>query len=333
MEYEWISHLCFGLNLLLLGIEHLQFIVHLMALNLPKLDNQGLMAALCAAVTWSMAGIFVRSLPGWSPFAVLAGRFLVATAFMLPVLFLTPSVRFGFTRSLHVSQTWWLSLPAIGGYVLGTTAFQMVPVGEVTLLLTTSPLFVIAYKYFVGLRINQSEGIGVLLAIVGVSFILLPQLSAGEVAYWQAMTGYLLALGAAGMVALYTLWFSALTKQGIAPKSINVVFVTCLLGGVLSLSCAVFFSKLSIKFGIDGQTILTLIGLGVLSTAFPLLCYTMAAQRLPVVMTTAILLLEPVFATLFAFVALREIPSLWFYNGSVLVLCGLLLIARKVNSH
>jgi len=76
----------------------------------------------------------------------------------------------------------------------------------------------------------------------------------------------------------------------------------------------VFSSKLSIEFGIDGQTILTLIGLGVLSTAC--YCYTMAAQRLPVVMTTAILLLEPVFATLFASVALREIPSLWFYIGS-----------------
>lgn len=59
----------------------------------------------------------------------------------------------------------------------------------------------------------------------------------------------------------------------------------------------------------------------------------MAAQRLPAVMTAAILLLEPVFATLFASVALREIPSLWFYIGSVLVLCGLLLIARKGNSH
>lgn len=304
-----------------------------MALHFPKLDNQGLMAALCATVTWGMAGIFIRWLPGWSPFAVLAGRFLVATAVMLPVLFLTPSVRFEFTRSLRISQTWWLSLPAIAGYVLGTTAFQMAPVGEVTLLLTTSPLFVIAYKYFVGLRIKQSEGMGILLAIVGVNFILLPQLSAGGAVFWQAMTGYLLALGAAGMVAIYTLWFSELTKRGIAPKSINVVFVTCLLGGVLSLSYAVFFSKLPVEFEIDGQTILTLIGLGVLSTAFPLLCYTMAAQRLPVVMTTTILLLEPVFATLFASVALREIPSVWFYIGSVLALCGLLLIARKVNSH
>jgi drug/metabolite transporter (DMT)-like permease len=301
-------------------------------MTLPKLDNQGLMAALCAAFTWGIAGIFVRWLPGWSPFAVLAGRFLIATAVMLPILVLRPSIRFEFTRSLRISQTWWLSLPLIGGYVLGTTAFQMAPVGEATLLLTTSPLFIVAYKYFVGLRIQRSEGIGILLAILGGGFILLPQLSASGVAFWQAMTGYLLALGAAGVIALYTVWFSVLTQQGIAPKSINVVFVTCLLGSVLSLLLTGFFSKLSIEFEIDGQTILTLIALGVLSTAFPSLCYTMAAQRLPAVMTTTILLLEPVFATLFAYAALREIPSPWFYIGSVLVLCGLLLIALKVNS-
>ena len=300
-------------------------------MTLPKLDNQGLMAALCAPFTWGMAGIFVRWLPGWSPFAVLAGRFLVATAFMLPILFLISSVRWEFTRSLRLAQTWWLSFPAILGYVLGTTALQMAPVGEVTLLLTTSPLFAIAYKYFVGLRIQRSEGMGMLLALVGVSLILLPQLSAGGMASRQAMTGYLLALGAAGMVALYTVWFSSLTKQGIAPKSINVVVVTCVLGGVLSLCGTVFFSKWSIEIGLDGQTILTLIGLGVLSTVFPLWCYTIAAQRLPVIMTTSILLLEPVFATLFASVALGEIPSLGFYMGSVLVLGGLLLIALPVK--
>jgi drug/metabolite transporter (DMT)-like permease len=298
---------------------------------LPKMHSQGLIAALCSAATWGMVGVFVQWLPGWSPFAVLAGRFLVATVVMLPIFFLAPSIRSEFTCSLRIPLTWWLSLPAIGGYVLGTTAFQMAPVGKVTLLITTSPLFVIAYKYFVRLRIKRSEGVGMLLATVGVSLILLPQLSAGKATSWQTITGYLLALGAAGMLALYTFWFNTLTKQGIAPKSINVVFVTCLLGGVLSLLCAIFFSTLSIGIGIDRQIILVFVGLGILSTALPSLCYTVAAQRLPVVLTTAILLLEPVFAVLFASIALQEIPSLWFSIGSVLVFLGLLSIARGAN--
>lgn len=290
------------------------------------------MAALCATASWGMAGVFIRWLPGWSPFAVLAGRFLVATAAMLPILFLASNVRHDFTRSLRTPLIWWLSLPAIGGYVLGTTAFQMAPVGEVTLLFTTSPLFIIAYKYVVRLHIKRSEGFGMLLATAGVSLIMLPQLSTDKAVSWQTMAGYLLALGAAGFLALYTFWLNTLTKQSIKPKSINVVFVTCLLGSVLSLLCAILFSKLSIGIKIHEQAILVLLGLGILSTALPFLCYTVAAQCLPVVLTTAILLLEPMFAVLFASVALQEIPSLWFGIGSVLILWGLLLIAREANS-
>lgn len=297
----------------------------------PKLDKQGLIAALCATATWGTVGIFIRWLPGWSPFAVLAGRFIFATAVMIPIVFLASSVRSELTRTLRTPVIWWLSLPAIGGYVLGTAAFQMAPIGEVTLLITTSPLFVIAYKYFRRLWIKQSESIGMLVATAGVCVILLPQLSTGKVISWQTIIGYLLALGAAAMVALYTLWFNTLTKQGIAPKAFNVVFVTCLLGGLLSILYTLFSPTPSIGIRIDQQVILVLVGLGVLGTALPLLCYTVAAQRLPVIVTTAILLLEPVFAVLFASVALQEFPSLWFGIGSLLVFWGLLSIAKRAN--
>ena len=300
-------------------------------MSIPKLNSQGLIAALCATATWGMAGIFVRWLPGWSPFAVLAGRFLVATAAMLPILFLAPWIRQDLIRSLRTPIIWWLSVPGIGGYLLGTTAFQMAPVGEVTLLFTTSPLFIIAYKYIVRLHIKRSESLGMLLAMTGVSLILLPQLSTARSVSWQTMTGYFLALGAAGFVALYTFWFNRLTKQSIAPKSINIVFVTCLLGSILSLLCVIFFSKLSIDIRIDEKASLVLLGLGTLSTALPFFCYTVAAQWLPVILTTAILLLEPLFAALFASLALQEIPSLWFGIGSVLIFWGLLLIARKAE--
>ncbi|MBW4580269.1 MAG: DMT family transporter [Tildeniella nuda ZEHNDER 1965/U140] len=298
----------------------------------PKLNSQGLIAALCATATWGMVGVFVRWLPGWSPFAVLAGRFLVATATMLPILFVASSVRHDLTRSLRTPLIWGLSLPAIGSYVLGTTAFQMAPVGEVTLLFTTSPLFIIAYKYLVHLPIKRTEGLGMLLATAGVCLIMVPQLSTDQTVSWQTIAGYLLALSAAGLLSLYVFWLNVLTQQKIAPKSIEVVFLTCLLGSILSLLCEIFFSKLSIGSSIDERAILVLLGLGILSTVLPFWCYTVAVQRLPIVLATAILLLEPMFAVLFASIALQEIPSLWFGMGSVLILWGLLLIAREASA-
>jgi drug/metabolite transporter (DMT)-like permease len=306
----------------------------------PKLDSLSLIAALFATATWGLVGVFIRWLPGWSSFSVLSGRFLVATVAMLPILLLVPSIRSDFTRSLRTPPIWWLSLPIIGSSFLGTTALQMAPVGEVTLLFTTSPLFIIAYKYVIRLGIERSEGWGILLATTGVILILLPQLSSDRSASWQIIAGYLFALCAAGLLAVYTVWFNTFTDRGIAPKSINIVFMTCLLGGILSLLCTILFTKLSLETSIDSakltlrerQEIFVLLGLGILSTALPFFCYTVAAQRLPIVLTTAILLLEPMFAVLFALVALREIPSLWFGIGSILVFWGLLSIARAANS-
>jgi drug/metabolite transporter (DMT)-like permease len=293
-------------------------------------NSQGLIAALCATATWGLVGIFIRWLPGMSPFTVLAGRFLVATAGMLPILFFVPRVKHSFISSLRAPFVWWLSVPGIGGYFLGTAAFQLAPVGEVTLLFTTSPLFIIAYRYMVGLRVKRSESLGMLLAMAGVILIVLPQLSTDKIVSGQTIRGYLLALGAAGCVAVYTFYFNRLTKQGIAPKSFDIVFVTCLLGSILSLFCAVFFSQFSREIIIDRQASFVLLGLGILSTAFPFFCYTVAAERLPVIFTTAILLLEPMFAALFASLALQEIPSVWFVMGSVLVFWGLLVISYKL---
>jgi drug/metabolite transporter (DMT)-like permease len=143
----------------------------------PKPDLQGLTAALCATATWGMAGIFIRWLPGWSPFLILVGRFWVAIAVLLPFILLIPGIRVSLMRSLSTPIIWWLSLPAIGSYILGTSSIQMAPVGEVTLLFTTSPLFIMAYKAVRRLPIKRGEWVGMGLAIVGVGFILLPKFS------------------------------------------------------------------------------------------------------------------------------------------------------------
>jgi drug/metabolite transporter (DMT)-like permease len=98
-----------------------------------------------------------------------------------------------------------------------------------------------------------------------------------------------------------------------------------------TLLCTILFAKLSLETGIDRPEICVLLGLGILSTALPFFCYTVAAQRLPIVLATSILLLEPMFAVLFASIALRESPSLWFGIGSILVFWGLRSIAKAAN--
>ena len=298
-----------------------------------KLNSQGIAIALLSTATWAMAGIFIRWLPGWSPFAIVAGRFFVATIALLPIV-LSPKLRRELFYSLQTPYIWSLSLPMIGGFLLGTAAFQMAPVGEVTLLFTTSPLFVAAYKILSGARIYRNESVGTLLAFAGVGLIMLPQIqtSVAGGTSWQTLMGYVFALIGAGLLAVYVLWFGAIARKGILLRPINIVFVTCLLGCVLSSLCTLLLSGSASAFNLNGQTALVILGLGVLSTAMSTLLYTVAAQRLPALLATAFLLTEPLFAVMYASVLLKEAPSLWFGFGGVFVLVGLLLIAKGAKA-
>jgi drug/metabolite transporter (DMT)-like permease len=297
-----------------------------------KLDRLGLIAALCATAAWGLSGVFVRWLPGWSPFLILLGRFLVAIALLLPMLLFTPKRRRAFAHALANPQVWWLSLPVVASSLFGVTAFQMAPVGEATLFFTTSPLFVIAYKGVRRLPIQRSEVVGLGLALTGVCLIVLPRLSMQQATSWKTLMGYGLALAAAGLVALYATWFKGLAETDRAPKTIHILSATFILGIILSFCCERLLPNLSTYVEINASILLIFLGLGTLSTVVSFFCYTVAIQRLPIILSTAILLLEPLFAVLFAAIALQEIPSGWFGIGSLLVCAGLLVIARGGDS-
>ena len=299
-------------------------------MTLTKLDSKGIAIALTSTATWATAGIFIRWLPGWSPFAILSGRFLVAAIALLPIV-LSPNIRKSLFQSIQSITIWAISLPLIGGYLLGTTAFQMAPVGEVTLLISTSPLFVVAYKLFSRSPIHSNESIGTLLSMLGVGLILLPQLS-NSVGMQQRIIGDLMALGSAALLATYVLWFGAIARKGRPLKPINVVFIACLLGCGLSTLCTAFLSNPTGSSGLNSQAVFVLLGIGILSTAMSTLLYTVAAQRLPALLATALLLTEPMFAVILASIALKEIPSGWFAMGSFFVLGGMLSIAKTAET-
>ena len=202
-------------------------------MTLAKLDRGGIAIALLSTATWATAGIFIRWLPGWPPSAILAGRFLIAAIALLPIV-LSHNIRHELLLSARSPLIWLLSLPMIGGYLLGTTAFQLAPVGEVTLFISTSPLFVVAYKLITRIRIHKSEGTGTAIALLGIGLIALPEISTIGSTSWQTLTGYLLALSAAALLAAYVLGFNAATRKGIQISSTNVVFITCVLGCGLS---------------------------------------------------------------------------------------------------
>ena len=280
---------------------------HKLLEKLSLLNKTGIVGAFLTASGWGMAGVFIKLLPNFSAFSIVAMRLALALVITIPLLLFQNSFFFkiGELRRLKV---WILSLIMLSCYTFGTIAFQLAPVGEVTLLMSTAPILTILYKFLRREKIKKNECWGVFIAFLGICSILIPSLNIDSVISKQHVFGNCLALLVSMMLAIYAGWFRSLSHDNIAPNSLSIALGTFVLGSLIFLPNALqFFSADS--GSIDLKHLLAFLGLGFVSTVIPTLCYAIAAKRLPPITTTSILLLEPVFAIVFAFLILGAVPS------------------------
>ena len=292
-------------------------------------DSIGVAAALLTASGWSLAGIFIRLLPDISAYSIVAGRFTVALVVMMPLLWLIQKDRITFIRSLQSAEYWHMSVIVVGCCTLGTTAFQMAPVGEVTLLMSTAPLFVVVYKLLNREKIQKNELLGILFAVLGITFILVPEFSTTETATLQRLLGDGLALLVALLLAYYAFRFRLLNQRGQAPDEKIVTLLTLALGSIVLWAVTAVVPNAIKTIVLDKQVLVAFAGLGIICTAIPTLGYAIASRRLPPILTTTVLLVEPIFAVVFAYLILKEIPSLVLVPGGLLVLGGLVFISKS----
>jgi drug/metabolite transporter, DME family len=296
-----------------------------------KQEHYAIAAASLTAALWGLTGIFVRLLPPIAPVAVTAGRLMIALAVALPLLAFWEGGRQALRGALGHPPAYLLALLLAGYYLLATAAFQMAPVAEVALLLSTPPLFVLAYRRLRGERPAGNELAGALLAVAGMGVILAPNLSLTDAtdAIGQArLLGDGLAICAAALTAGYALLFRSLAERASAPSALGVTFLTFLLGSA-ALAGPALASGVFAGMTADASQIGLLLGLGVLCTAIPSLGFAFASRRLPAVASASIALFIPLFAALFAHFFLDEAMSPTLLPGGALVLGGLAWMLRK----
>lgn len=286
-----------------------------------QLSRKGLSCAFIAAITWSLVGVFVRMLHGCSPMFIVCGRFIMALCAIFPAVLLSSPNRAALLRDGAKLATWWLSVMMLGYYVLTVSAFQQAPLVEVTLCINTSPLFSLAFKWITGSKIDRYEAVGSYLAIAGVGVLLLPALMSASVSigYW---IGGALAIFSAAINAAYAIYYRHLQSAAKSPEPISVTTVTFLMGSIL---VPFLFQSDMYQRVIDVKVLLILILLGILSTAIPTICYSIAARTLSPVLTTTVLLSTPFLAGLFASAILHERASPLVIPAGLLISAGILL--------
>lgn len=294
---------------------------HKLLEKLSLLDKTGITVAILTASGWGMAGIFIKLLPGISAFSIVAVRLALALIIIIPILLFQNNL-FARIKELRNLKVWLLSLIMLGCYIFGTIAFQFSSVGEVALLMTTAPFFVILFKFSRREKIYRNEYQGALIAFLGICFVIFPSITLGSSILRQHVVGNLLALLVSILFAIYAIWFRFLNEYSKAPSSMAVALGTFILGSSAFLSITIrLFSVVGDSTSV--KYLMLFLGLGLVSTAIPTLSYSIAARRLPALITTSILLLEPILAIAFAFIVLRTVPSVWIIPGIILVAMGI----------
>ncbi|MAK64882.1 MAG: hypothetical protein CMF75_09145 [Maricaulis sp.] len=283
------------------------------------IDWTGFAIGLSAPAGWGLAGIFIRLLEGWPGALIMSGRLLVAALVFLPALILRHAARRDALRTA-------LPLAMAAYYIIATSAFIRAPIVNVALLIGLSPALALVIDRIGGLKPARLQWLGVAIAFAGLTIFLGPQeISPSE---WF---GHGLAVGAGLMSAIYATGLRRHHTTG--RKSDPAVFtgLSCFYGAILALLLwpvsGGILGPLALP-NANWQDGMELILLGLLATALPTLTFGVASSRLAGVITASLMLLSPIFASVYSGIILDSWPSLIAIPGGVMVLMGVFLTTR-----
>jgi drug/metabolite transporter (DMT)-like permease len=185
---------------------------------------------------WGLTGIFMRLLPGLSSLAVTTGRLSGSLVVALPIFAISGARRSSLGLAVKNPAAYVLASLLAGYYLLATAAFQLAPVAEVALLLSTPPLFVLALRRIRGDVPKVLEVLGAALAVMGIGFILAPRLALTEGAVNARLIGDTLAVCAALLTASYAYLYRQMAKNNAAPEPSSVTFMTFVLGSSMLIA-------------------------------------------------------------------------------------------------
>lgn len=273
---------------------------------MQKNTHKGTALALLASAQWGATGIWVALLRDLPTATTLVFRFLTATLLLTVLL---AALR-GFRRPNRSALEGGVLLAAY--YVLATVGFYLSDPVSVSLLVSTSPFFVMLLRMLRREGLAGRELLGGLLAFAGVAVVLLLGAPAsGE----DHLAGNLCGLGAALVMALYSRAGDRLRGQGW-----NVVWIACALGLLVSAPFANPGAAVP-----DARQWGLFLGLAAFSTLAPGYLYPLACQHINATSATVVRLSTPFFTALFAFMVLGDALGMRHVLGAPLLLLGVYL--------
>lgn len=288
-----------------------------------------LVLAIASAAAFGTSGAFVKPLleGGWSPAAAVAVRAAGGgLVLLIPALFALRG-RFGMLLTRWRLILAYGIIAVVGTQVLYFAAIERLPIGVALLLEYSAPVLLILLAWG-RTRVSPTvlTIIGAVLSIGGLVFVIQPSGAGG-----LDTLGVVFGLGAAVCVAGYFL-LSATPSNGLPP-----IALVCsgLLVGALALAIAGGVGLVPFTFSFAPVTLLGFekvwwgapMGIVVVvATAFAYFSGILSAVKLGSRVASFIGLLEVLFAILFAWWLLGEVPTALQGLGGALIVAGIVLV-------
>lgn len=297
----------------------------------------GLLFAVLSALAFGASGALARPMleTGWSPGAVVLVRVLIGGLVLLPLGLAALRGRWALLRA-HAGSVVIYGLVAVAGCQLAYfSAVQHMQVGPALLIEYTAPAAIVLWHW---VRHGQRPGRLTLLgaAVAGVGLVLVLDLLSGAD---LAPVGVAWALLAMLCVAIYFI-MSADERNALPPMTLaagGLLVATAVLAlaglvGVLPMrsdDAAVTYAGHALAWWVP------LLLLGVVTAAISYATGIAAGRRLGARLASFVALSELIFAVLFAWVLLDELPRAVQLAGGVLILVGVVTVklGEPVSVH
>lgn len=290
--------------------------------------RSGVGLAIMSAASFGTSGSFARSLTeaGWTPGAAVTARIGAATLMLaVPTIWVLRG-RWHALRREAVSVTFYGLVAVAGCQVCFFNAVEHLPVGVALLLEYLGTILVVGWLWVRhGHTPRRLTVAGAGVAVIGL--LLLLDLAGGT---RLDLVGVLWALGAAfGLATFFVVSGrsdSALPPIAFAGVGMTVGTVTLLgLGALGVLPMRATFGDVSFS-GHRASWLVPIIGLSLIAAAFAYVSGIGAARLLGPKVASFVGLTEVIFAVLFAWLLLGELPTLIQLAGGFLIVAGVVLV-------
>lgn len=299
------------------------------AASRPRVGGIGLTLAIVTAATFSTSGVFGSSLigSGWSAGAAVLARITLAAALLtIPALIKLRGqwgmLRRGFWRAAAFGL-----LAVAGAQLCYFNAIEKIPVGIALLLEYLGIVLVVGWLWLRhGQRPRRLTIGGGVAALAGLVLVL-NLTGSTSVSPLGVMWGLLAAVG----LATYFVLSAADGEESLPPVVLTwaamcVAAVALMTLGLIRV-LPVVWKTTDVRFaGHRLSWIVPVLGLAVIAAAIPYVTGIGAARRLGAKLASFIGLIEVLFAIVFAWMLLGQLPSDPQFAGGALILAGVTLV-------